>query len=284
MWWLVHRGLHPPRRCGFRRGLPYSEPWRSPRDLRQRRRPGARPVGPRVARLSRPVVDARSMKRWSGAWKNCSPLPSSLNGAPYAEAMADWMPGKARTDAIRAVTVLGVYTGLHDEISVQDFGISNATVADGLAVGRPSGFVGRAMQRLVDGYLTVIENPVHALEPQEQHEVDELQQGDMGPRFGLQPGEDLEHLLATPGLVVEAVRAPAHPRGAASHPVHAEGRHRRGAGMGRGRRSLAARRLRPDDRQRGARAVSLVPEYVRYRGKIDRDKDFYTYSGPLTGS
>ncbi len=51
--------------------------------------------------------------------------------------------------------LLGVYTGLHDEISVQDFGISNATVADGLAVGRPSGFVGRAMQRLVDGYLTV---------------------------------------------------------------------------------------------------------------------------------
>jgi D-serine dehydratase len=51
--------------------------------------------------------------------------------------------------------LLGVYTGLHEEISVQDFGISNATVADGLAVGRPSGFVGRAMQRLVDGYLTV---------------------------------------------------------------------------------------------------------------------------------
>lgn len=51
--------------------------------------------------------------------------------------------------------LLGVYTGLHNAISVQDFGIDNVTVADGLAVGRPSGFVGKAMQRLIDGYYTV---------------------------------------------------------------------------------------------------------------------------------
>ncbi|TDF84458.1 D-serine ammonia-lyase [Pseudomonas sp. H9] len=50
---------------------------------------------------------------------------------------------------------LGVYTGLHDQVSVYDFGIDNQTAADGLAVGRPSGFVGRAMQRLIDGYYTV---------------------------------------------------------------------------------------------------------------------------------
>lgn len=54
--------------------------------------------------------------------------------------------------------LLGVYTGLHDDISVQDLGIDNVTAADGLAVGRPSGFVGRAMERLIDGYFTISDN------------------------------------------------------------------------------------------------------------------------------
>jgi D-serine dehydratase len=59
--------------------------------------------------------------------------------------------------------MLGVYTGLHDAISVQEFGIDNVTAADGLAVGRPSGFVGRAMQRLIDGYYTVDDEELYAL-------------------------------------------------------------------------------------------------------------------------
>ncbi|EVT83377.1 D-serine dehydratase domain protein, partial [Vibrio parahaemolyticus V-223/04] len=52
---------------------------------------------------------------------------------------------------------------MHDEIAVQDIGIDNLTEADGLAVGRPSGFVGRAMERLIDGYYTVTDERMYQL-------------------------------------------------------------------------------------------------------------------------
>ncbi len=59
--------------------------------------------------------------------------------------------------------MLGVHTGLHDAISVQDIGIDNITAADGLAVGRASGFVGRAMERMLDGYLTISDERMYRL-------------------------------------------------------------------------------------------------------------------------
>jgi len=59
--------------------------------------------------------------------------------------------------------LLGVHTGLHDEIAVQDLGIDNITAADGLAVGRASGFVGRAMERLLDGYYTITDERMYQL-------------------------------------------------------------------------------------------------------------------------
>ncbi|MGY3943095.1 D-serine ammonia-lyase [Aeromonas tecta] len=59
--------------------------------------------------------------------------------------------------------LLGVHTGLHDEIAVQDLGIDNLTAADGLAVGRASGFVGRAMERLLDGFFTLSDQEMYDL-------------------------------------------------------------------------------------------------------------------------
>lgn len=59
--------------------------------------------------------------------------------------------------------LLGVYTGLHDGIAVQDLGIDNQTAADGLAVGRASGFVGRAMERLLSGFYTLSDREMFAL-------------------------------------------------------------------------------------------------------------------------
>jgi D-serine dehydratase len=50
---------------------------------------------------------------------------------------------------------LGMATGLHSGISVADIGIDNKTIADGLAVGRASGFVGRFTEPFIDGCYTV---------------------------------------------------------------------------------------------------------------------------------
>ncbi|WP_020062361.1 D-serine ammonia-lyase [Bacillus sp. 123MFChir2] len=59
--------------------------------------------------------------------------------------------------------LIGLLTGLHDQISVQDFGIDNVTEADGLAVGRASGFVGKVIEPLLSGCYTVSDQELYRL-------------------------------------------------------------------------------------------------------------------------
>lgn len=59
--------------------------------------------------------------------------------------------------------LLGLMTGSHDQVCVQDFGIDNKTAADGLAVGRASHFVGRAIEPFLSGSYTVTDDHMYQL-------------------------------------------------------------------------------------------------------------------------
>lgn len=59
--------------------------------------------------------------------------------------------------------LVGMSTGEHNKISVQDFGIDNVTIADGLAVGRASGFIGKVMEELLSGIYTVEDKQLYKL-------------------------------------------------------------------------------------------------------------------------
>lgn len=59
--------------------------------------------------------------------------------------------------------MLGMATGLHDGVSVTDFGINGRTDADGLAVGRPSAFVGKVIEPMLSGIATIQDNKLYDL-------------------------------------------------------------------------------------------------------------------------
>ncbi|WP_136805948.1 D-serine ammonia-lyase [Desulfosediminicola flagellatus] len=59
--------------------------------------------------------------------------------------------------------LVGLSTDLHDSISAKQLGIENTTIADGLAVSRPSGRVCRAMKHLLSGIFTVNDEEMSAL-------------------------------------------------------------------------------------------------------------------------
>lgn len=59
--------------------------------------------------------------------------------------------------------LLGMATGLQDQVSVKDFGIDGRTDADGLAVGRPSAFVGRVVEPMLSGIATIEDKKLYDL-------------------------------------------------------------------------------------------------------------------------
>lgn len=88
-------------------------------------------------------------------------LPCGVGGAPGGIAFG---LKQLYGDAAHVFTVepiqapcllLGLATGLNDGVCVQDIGLTGKTQADGLAVGRPSGFVCGAVGRLLSGGATV---------------------------------------------------------------------------------------------------------------------------------
>lgn len=59
--------------------------------------------------------------------------------------------------------MLGMASGMHNQICVQDIGIDNKTAADGLAVGRASGFVGPFMEPFMDGCYSVSDENMYRM-------------------------------------------------------------------------------------------------------------------------
>ena len=144
-------------------------------------------------------------------------LPCGVGGAPGGVAFGLKL---AFGDAVHCVfaepthspcMLLGVYTGLHDEASVQDFGIDNVTAADGLAVGRASGFVGKAMQRLLDGFYTVSDAEMYCLLAlMERHEGQRLEPSALAGVPGIARVQADPAYLARAGLNSEAMAQATH--------------------------------------------------------------------------
>ncbi|MBU5675163.1 D-serine ammonia-lyase [Alkaliphilus sp. MSJ-5] len=111
--------------------------------------------------------------------------------------------------------LLGLATGLHDKISVEDIGLDNKTAADGLAVGRPSSFVGKIMEETLSGAFTIDDERLYSFLADLVDEEDiyiepSALAGFLGPIFvsDFYKNENATHLCWSTGgsLVPESIR------------------------------------------------------------------------------
>ena len=96
-------------------------------------------------------------------------LPCGIGGAPggvaygLKEIYGDCVHCFFMEPTQACCMLVGMATGEHDKVSVRDFGISGKTDADGLAVGRPSAFVGKVIEKRLAGICTIEDRKLYEL-------------------------------------------------------------------------------------------------------------------------
>ena len=109
--------------------------------------------------------------------------------------------------------MLGMATGENNSICVQDFGIDNRTAADGLAVGRASGFVGGLMRPFMSGCYTLQDERMYTLLAQLADAEDlYLEPSALAGMYG--------PVLTQPGQLLGAYTEAALPAGALANATH----------------------------------------------------------------